>query len=85
MTVTEAAIAAITQHLQRLGREERESVLSDRSRLKDCITDVLDRDCGAEVEGPLVRFDLGCAQAIVPYEELERAVLDALRDRNVGA
>ena len=78
MAVTDSAISKITARL-REDREMETLFKTDITKRREYMEMLLDTECGAEASGELVRFDLGCAQAIVPYEKLETAVLEALQ------
>lgn len=77
MTLIENAIVKIADKIRK-DPEMTEAFLKDEKKRHACMERLLDTECGAEVEGIYVRFDLGCAQPVAPYAELEKAVLDAL-------
>lgn len=77
MTITESAVAKLAAWLGE-HKDAEELFLKDAAGRRSYMEMLLDTECGAEAMGDLIRFDLGCAQAIVPYAELETAVLAAL-------
>lgn len=78
MTITEMAVQKLSAWLKQ-NPEAKEQFMCDGEKRHDYMEMLLDTECGAEVSGPMVRFDLGCAQPVVPYSELEAAVLEAVR------
>lgn len=77
MTITESAIKTVAEAIQK-DPSAAESFKNDPEKRGPLMERLLDTLCGAEVEGPFVRFDLGCAQPVIPYAELEKAVLAEL-------
>lgn len=78
MTITESAVRSLATWLGKRP-EEKERFLADEKMRRAYMERLLDTECGAEANGDWIRFDLGCAQAVVPYAELEREVLEALK------
>ena len=78
MTITENAVEKLVNWLKERP-DAAEAFITDAGKRRDYMENLLDTECGAEVSGDAVRFDLGCAQPIVPYAVLEKAVWEALR------
>lgn len=77
MTITESAVRTIAGSVKKDPALLAE-FLTDPEKRRAAMERLLDTGCGAEAEGVFVRFDLGCAQPVVPYAELEKAVLAEL-------
>ena len=80
MTITEDAVRRITASLRKDPKAEEQFIMEPMKR-RALMERLLDTECGAEITENMIRFDLGCAQPVIPYAELENAVLESIRGK----